>query len=90
MKWFRSARLIIEVAETLLREAGEPKVLADLFDADFVRRNPGKIDFLAVEADSVACGDDDGFVVEGVIEPRQTDIATGRWATNWAEVVQYI
>ena len=64
-------------------------MLADLFDADFVRRSPGKIDFPAVEADSVACGDDDGFVVEGVIEPRQTDIATGQWATNWAGAVQY-
>lgn len=64
-------------------------MLVDLFDAEFVRRTPGEIDFPAVEADSAACGDDDGFVVEGAIELRQTDIAAGRWAINAAGAVQY-
>ena len=51
---------MVEVGQIIIHEANEPNEVADLFDADALAGEDGaEIDFLAIEADSAACGDGD-------------------------------
>jgi hypothetical protein len=53
---------VVEVSEIIVREADEPDVVADLFDADALTdEDQTEIDLLAIEADAAACGHGDGF-----------------------------
>jgi hypothetical protein len=52
-----------------VHEGDEPNSLVDLLDAEPLSgEDDGDIDFLSMQADAVAGGDDDGLVVEGVVE----------------------
>jgi hypothetical protein len=49
--------------------SGEPNALVVLFDSDLLASEDlAEVDFLFVGADSAACGDGDGLIVERVVE----------------------
>jgi hypothetical protein len=61
-----------------VHEAYEPNAFVDLFDSEGMAGEDGRdIDFLAVQADATAGGDQDIAVVEGVGEVWQAAIGTG-------------
>ena len=54
-------------------------MLVNLFDADLLAgEDLAEIDLLPVEADAAAAGDDDGLVVEGIVELGQAFIGQER------------
>jgi hypothetical protein len=66
---------VVEVAQIIIHEADEPNLLADLLDADELAGKDGaEIDLLTIEADSAACGDCDGLIVERVVEVGQASV----------------
>jgi hypothetical protein len=55
-----------------VHEGDEPDALVDLFDSDHLAgEDLAQVDLAGVEADAAAGGDDDGLVVEGVVELGQ-------------------
>ena len=74
---FEPTCLVVEVAEIVVHEGGEPKMFVDLFDSDgLAGEDLAEVDFLAVEADAAAGGDGDRLVVEWIMQVRQASIGT--------------
>ena len=78
--------LQIDISQIIVDEADEPNSLVDLLDAEALSgEDGGDVDFLSVDADTAAGGDEDVAVVEGIIEVRQTLIGPcrPRRGTSW-------
>ena len=60
----------IEVAQIIIHKAHQPNVVVHFFDAD------GLIDFLLAQTDTPATGDHDGFIVQGIVDVRQSTVGT--------------
>jgi len=55
-----------------VHEGDEPDALVDLFDCNHLAgKDLAQVDLAGVEADAAASGDDNGLVVEGVVELGQ-------------------
>ena len=60
-----------------MHEADEPNALVDFLDSEFLSgQHDGDVDFLAVQAEASAIGDEDVAIVEGIAQLRQTAIGT--------------
>jgi len=74
---FEHPSLQIKVSQIILHETDQPDVVVNFLDADGL---PGKdlteLDLLASQADATATGDHDGFVVEGIVDVRQSGVGT--------------
>ena len=58
-----------------MHEGDEPDALVDLFDSDHLAcEDLAQVDLAGFECDAAAGGDDDSFVVKGVIELGQASI----------------
>jgi hypothetical protein len=62
----------VDIAQIIVDEADEPNSLVDFFDAEALSgQDGGDVDFLSVDADTAAGGDEDVAVVERIIEVGQ-------------------
>jgi hypothetical protein len=65
----QSSLLQVDIAQIIVDEADEPNSLVDLLDAEALSgKDGGDINFLSVQADAAAGGDEDVSVVEGIFE----------------------
>jgi len=63
----------------------------NFFDADsLASKDRAEIDFFAAQTDAAAIGDDDDFIVEGIVDIGQSLISAGRGLIDlgWALHVQ--
>ena len=61
--------LQIDIAQIIVDEGDEPNSLVDFLDTEALSgQDGGNVDFLSVDADTAAGGDEDVAVVEGVFE----------------------
>src|SRR6266403_4307560 len=72
-------------------KANQPDVVVNFFDADsLASKDRAEIDFFAAQTDAAAIGDDDDFIVEGIVDIGQSLISAGRGLIDlgWALHVQ--
>jgi hypothetical protein len=63
--------LQVDISQIIVDEADEPNSLVDFLDAEALSgEGGGAIDFLSIDADTAAGGDEDVAVVEGIIRGR--------------------
>ena len=68
----------VEVSQIIIHEGDEPNAVLDLFDSKGLAGKDGwEVDFLAVQANATAGGDEDVLVVEWVADFRQSLIGPG-------------
>jgi hypothetical protein len=71
-----SAFGVIEVSQIIILKTDEPKPGFNLLDADALAgKDLAQVDLASVEADACAGGDDDAFVVQRIIQLRQSFIS---------------
>ena len=61
--------LQVDIAQIIVDEADEPNSLVDFLDAEPLSgQDGGDVDFLSIDADTAAGGDEDVAVMEGIFE----------------------
>jgi hypothetical protein len=75
LQWSVPPALVIEEAQVVLHKAHQPDLLGDLLDADgLAAEGSTEIDLAPTDTDSSAVGDDDGAIVQRVLELAEAAI----------------
>src|SRR6266404_7812210 len=79
-EWFEHPSLQIEVSQIIIHKAYQPNVVVDLFDAyGLAGEDRAEVNFFASQTNATASGDHDGFIVEWIVDVRQSGVhALGR------------
>src|SRR5262249_43701433 len=71
--------LQIEVPQIIIHKADQPYVVVNLLDADGLSsKDLAEINFFVAQTDAATAGDHDGFVVEGIVDVRQSGVGAQR------------
>jgi hypothetical protein len=66
---FEHPSIEIEVTQMIIHKTDQPDIILNFFNADGLAGKDGaEVNLFATETDAAAIGDDNGFVVEGIID----------------------
>lgn len=69
--------LQVDVSKIIVEEGDEPGVVVDLLDADLLTGEDGaEVHLVPLVADAATGGDDDGFVMERIVELGKSVISS--------------
>ena len=72
-EWFEHPSFQIEVSQIILHKADQPDLVVDFLDTDGLSsKDLTEIDFFPTQADAPAPGHHDRFIVEGLVDVRQS------------------
>jgi len=76
---FEHSRLQIEVPRIIIHKTDQPDVVVNFLDADgLAGEDLAKVNLFAAQTDAAATGDHNSFVVQGIIDVRQSLVEAGR------------
>jgi len=74
--------------QIIIHKADQPDVIVNFLDADRLAGKDGaEVNLFVAQAEAAAIGDDNDFVVEGIIDIGQSRVGTGRGLIDLGEAL---